>query len=71
FYKIAGTWGNHEGSLLLWINILVLITRTREIRIFFHPFQSIMWIVLASVILSNLIQLLKTTWTLILRVLFR
>jgi|TARA_B110000259_G_scaffold168974_1_gene198480 cytochrome c-type biogenesis protein CcmF len=24
FYKIAGTWGNHEGSLLLWINILVL-----------------------------------------------
>ena len=24
FYKIAGTWGNHEGSLLLWINILVI-----------------------------------------------
>ena len=23
FYKISGTWGNHEGSLLLWINILV------------------------------------------------
>ncbi len=24
FYKISGTWGNHEGSLLLWL--LVLIT---------------------------------------------
>ena len=21
-YKIAGTWGNHEGSMLLWISIL-------------------------------------------------
>ena len=26
FYKVAGTWGNHEGSLLLWINILVLFS---------------------------------------------
>ena len=26
FYKIAGSWGNHEGSLLLWINILVLFS---------------------------------------------
>ena len=24
FYKVAGTWGNHEGSLLLWVNILVI-----------------------------------------------
>ena len=23
-YKISGTWGNHEGSLLLWILILVI-----------------------------------------------
>ena len=23
-YKLSGTWGNHEGSLLLWIVILVL-----------------------------------------------
>ena len=22
FYKISGTWGNHEGSLLLWLLIL-------------------------------------------------
>ena len=26
FYKIVGTWGNHEGSLLLWINILVIFS---------------------------------------------
>lgn len=23
-YKIAGTWGNHEGSMLLWVLILAL-----------------------------------------------
>ena len=26
FYKIAGVWGNHEGSLLLWINIMVIFS---------------------------------------------
>ena len=26
FYKISGTWGNHEGSLLLWIIILVIFS---------------------------------------------
>ena len=26
FYKISGTWGNHEGSLLLWINILIVFS---------------------------------------------
>jgi len=25
-YKISGTWGNHEGSLLLWINVLVIFS---------------------------------------------
>ena len=24
FYKISGTWGNHEGSLLLWLLVLVI-----------------------------------------------
>ncbi len=24
FYKIAGTWGNHEGSLLLWLLVLTM-----------------------------------------------
>ncbi len=26
FYKIAGTWGNHEGSLLLWVIILAIFS---------------------------------------------
>ena len=26
FYKIAGTWGNHEGSLLLWLIVLVIFS---------------------------------------------
>ena len=25
-YKISGVWGNHEGSLLLWINVMVLFS---------------------------------------------
>ena len=33
FYKISGTWGNHEGSLLLWAIILTIFS--------FHPFTSI------------------------------
>ena len=24
FYKISGSWGNHEGSLLLWLMVLVI-----------------------------------------------
>lgn len=27
-YKIAGTWGNHEGSMLLWVLLLVLFGLT-------------------------------------------
>ena len=26
FYKIAGTWGSHEGSLMLWIIILTIFS---------------------------------------------
>ena len=26
FYKIAGTWGNHEGSLMLWVIILSIFS---------------------------------------------
>ena len=38
FYKIAGTWGNHEGSLLLWLLVLTLfvfiflLTSKRQIK---------------------------------------
>ncbi len=24
FYKVAGTWGNHEGSMLLWVTVLAV-----------------------------------------------
>ena len=24
FYKVSGVWGNHEGSLLLWLLVLIL-----------------------------------------------
>lgn len=34
-YKIAGTWGNHEGSMLLWVLLLVLfgLTALKDIKI--------------------------------------
>jgi cytochrome c-type biogenesis protein CcmF len=28
-YKISGVWGNHEGSMLLWVLVLVLFLRAR------------------------------------------
>ena len=37
FYKISGSWGNHEGSLLLWLLVLTLFIfnsqRPRETNI--------------------------------------
>ena len=51
FYKIAGTWGNHEGSLLLWINILVIFsylflvfnyTHDKKYRLYTLIFQNIL-----------------------------
>ncbi len=32
FYKISGTWGNHEGSLLLWLLVLTLFVFVFLIR---------------------------------------
>ena len=29
FYKISGTWGNHEGSLLLWLSLIHISEPTR------------------------------------------
>ena len=31
-YKISGVWGNHEGSLLLWVLILTLFAACCNIR---------------------------------------
>jgi cytochrome c-type biogenesis protein CcmF len=37
FYKISGTWGNHEGSLLLWLLVLTLFIFLFLLN-FFHRF---------------------------------
>ncbi len=50
FYKVSGLWGNHEGSLLLWLLILTLtnflyfslsLSRTTKERLFTVIFQQI------------------------------
>ncbi len=50
FYKISGTWGNHEGSLLLWLLVLTLFIsiflfksnhQPKRYRIFTLLFQQI------------------------------
>jgi len=63
FYKIAGTWGNHEGSLLLWLLVLTLfilifLVRTKnqpiKYRILTLVFQQI-------IIIGFFIFLIKTS----------
>ena len=50
FYKISGTWGNHEGSLLLWLLVLTLFIfifllkskkQTKQYRILTLLFQQV------------------------------
>ncbi len=36
-YKISGTWGNHEGSLMLWVIILVIFSFLFLIKNKLHP----------------------------------
>ena len=63
FYKIAGTWGNHEGSLLLWLLVLTLfilifLVKTKnqpiEYRILTLVFQQI-------IIVGFFVFLIKTS----------
>ncbi len=63
FYKISGTWGNHEGSLLLWLLVLTLFiflfllkskTQTKHYRILTLLFQQI-------IIIGFFIFLIKTS----------
>ena len=63
FYKISGTWGNHEGSLLLWLLVLTLfifvfLIRTKKLqkkyRILTVLFQQI-------IIIGFFIFLIKTS----------
>ncbi len=60
-YKISGTWGNHEGSLLLWINILVLFSflflilnknKNKNFKIFTLIFQNLLIITFFIFLLS-------------------
>ena len=37
FYKISGTWGNHEGSLLLWAIILTIFSYLFLFELFIIP----------------------------------
>ncbi len=63
FYKISGTWGNHEGSLLLWLLVLTLFIflfllkssgQPKKYRILTLLFQQI-------IIIGFFIFLLKTS----------
>ena len=63
FYKISGTWGNHEGSLLLWLLVLTLFIflfllkstdQKKEYRILTLLFQEI-------IIIGFFVFLIKTS----------
>ena len=63
FYKISGTWGNHEGSLLLWLLVLTLFifvfllkskNQSKQYRILTLLFQQI-------IIIGFFIFLIKTS----------
>ncbi len=63
FYKISGTWGNHEGSLLLWLLVLTLFIfvfllksrdQAKQYRILTLLFQQV-------IIIGFFIFLLKTS----------
>ena len=62
FYKISGTWGNHEGSLLLWINILVIFSflflilnknKNKNFKIFTLIFQNLLISIFFIFLLTN------------------
>ena len=63
FYKISGVWGNHEGSLLLWLLVLTLFItlfiieskkQPKRYRVFTILFQQI-------IIIGFLVFILKTS----------
>ena len=61
-YKISGSWGNHEGSLMLWVIILTIFsffflinnkTHPKNYRLFTLIFQNIIILGFLSFILFN------------------
>ncbi len=63
FYKISGTWGNHEGSLLLWLLVLTLFILIFLIRTKNQPIRyKILTVVFQQIIIIGFfIFLLKTS----------
>ena len=63
FYKISGTWGNHEGSLLLWLLVLTLFILVFLIRTVNQPIKyKILTLVFQQIIIIGFfIFLIKTS----------
>ena len=63
FYKIAGVWGNHEGSLLLWLLVLTLFTLIFLLKTKNQPFKyRILTIIFQQIIIIGFfIFIIKTS----------
>ncbi len=63
FYKIAGTWGNHEGSLLLWLLVLTLFILLFLIRTKNQPIKyKILTLLFQQVIITGFfVFIIKTS----------
>ena len=63
FYKLAGTWGNHEGSLLLWLFVLTLFILVFLVRSKNQPIKyKILTLIFQQIIIIGFfIFLIKTS----------
>ena len=63
FYKVAGTWGNHEGSLLLWLLVLTLFILIFLIRTKNQPvkYRVLTLVFQQIIIIGFFIFLIKTS----------
>ncbi len=63
FYKVSGTWGNHEGSLLLWLLVLTLFILLFLIKSSKQPKKYIILTLLFQqiIIIGFFVFLLKTS----------
>ena len=61
FYKIAGTWGNHEGSLLLWLLVLTLFIFLFLIKTKSQPIRyKILTLLFQQIIIIGLTEVQET-----------
>ena len=63
FYKITGSWGNHEGSLLLWLMVLTLFIYLFLITTKNHPkkYRILTLLFQQTIIIGFFIFLIKTS----------